>query len=63
MSALNKKPIDEVKEYLRKHNIIKVGSTAPYDVLRQLYTQAHLAGEINNNSNENIIHNYLAQEE
>jgi hypothetical protein len=30
--------------------------------LRQLYQQTHLAGEINNNSNENVIHNYLADD-
>tara|TARA_B110001469_G_C9647743_1_gene328483 strand:- start:1994 stop:2911 length:918 start_codon:yes stop_codon:yes gene_type:complete len=55
-------PINDVKDYLRKHNIIKSGSCAPHDVLRQLYQQTHLAGEINNNSNENVIHNYLADD-
>ena len=61
MNSLKRKSIEEVKEYLRKHNIIKAGSTAPHDVLRQLYQQTHLAGEIRNNSNENVIHNYLAE--
>ena len=49
-------------EYLRKHNMIKAGSNAPHDVLRQLYQSSHLAGEINNKSNDNLIHNYLAED-
>jgi len=62
MSSLKKIPIDQVKEYLRKHNMIKAGSNAPHDVLRQLYQTSHLAGEINNKSNDTLIHNYLAEE-
>lgn len=62
MSSLKKIPIDQVKEYLRKHNMIKAGSSAPHDVLRQLYQTSHLAGEINNKSNDTLIHNYLAEE-
>ena len=57
---LKKKPIDEIKEYLRKNNLIKVGSTAPHDVLRQIYQTSHLAGDIKNKSTENLIHNTLA---
>ena len=63
MSSLKKIPIEEVKEYLRKHNMIKAGSNAPHDVLRQLYQTSHLAGEINNKSDETLIHNYLADDE
>lgn len=63
MSLLKKTPIEEIKEYLRKHNMIKAGSNAPHDVLRQLYQEHHLAGNIQNNSNDTIIHNYLAEEE
>ena len=60
---LKKKPIEEIKEYLRKHNLIKAGSTAPHDVLRKLYQDTHLAGDITNKSTENMLHNYLAEEE
>ena len=63
MSSLRKKPIEEIKEYLRNHNMIKAGSNAPHDVLRKLYQEAHLAGEINNKNDENIIHNYLAEDD
>ena len=63
MALLKKKPIEDIKEYLRKHNMIKTGSNAPHDVLRQLYQEHHLAGNIQNKSNDTIIHNYLAEEE
>ena len=63
LKNLQRKPIDEIKEYLRIHNMIKAGSTAPHDVLRKLYQDSHLAGDINNKSTENMIHNYLSEDE
>ena len=32
-------------------------------VLRKLYQDSHLAGDINNKSTENMIHNYLSEDE
>ena len=55
---LKKKTIMEVKSYLRKYNLIKTGSDAPPDVLRAMYEQAILAGEISNDSSETLLHNY-----
>ena len=34
-----------------------------HDVLRQLYQTSHLAGDIKNNSTENMIHNSLVEDE
>lgn len=60
LTALKKKSILEVKNYLRKHNLLKVGSNAPNDVLRQIYEQSIMAGDINNINNQNLLHNYFS---
>ena len=51
--------INEVKHYLRNHNIIKAGTNAPNDVLRELYEKMILAGDITNNNTGNLIYNYI----
>jgi len=52
-------PMKEVKEYLKKHYLYKSGSNAPNDVLRKTYMDAHLSGEVNNKSTENLVHNFI----
>ena len=59
VDTLKQKSVSEIKIYLKKHNIIKIGSMAPENVLRQLYEDSKLAGDIYNNSSENLIHNYI----
>ena len=56
---LKQKPLQEVKKYLYDKNLLKIGSTAPNDVLRTLYEQSILAGDISNINNGITLHNFL----
>lgn len=58
---LKRKNINDIKDYLKKHNLWSTGSNTPNDVLRQMYESAMLAGEITNNNTETLLHN-LAKE-
>lgn len=56
--SLKKKSILEVKNYLKKCNLLKSGSDAPADVLRAMYEQAVLTGDVNNKAKDTLVHNY-----
>lgn len=59
---LKRKSIIDIKTYLREHNLIKIGSNAPNDVIRKLYESAMLSGEITNSNSENLLYNFSKEE-
>jgi hypothetical protein len=58
---LEKTSITDIKNILRKKNLLKVGSVADEAVLREMYEHCILAGDIQNNNKETLIHNYLTK--
>ena len=58
---LKKKSSEEIKTFLRNKGLLKVGSDAPIDVLRQMYESCMLTGEVKNTGKGVFIDNYLAE--
>jgi len=59
ISLLKQKSLQDIKNHLRSKNLIKTGSYAPNDVLRKMYEDSILSGEITNINNNNMVYNYL----
>lgn len=57
---LKQDAIEDIKKYLIKRGFIKIGSTAPNDVLRKMYESAVLiCGEVQNHNPDNLLYNFL----
>ena len=52
-------PIHDVKNILIKTNLLKLGSTAPSNVLRTMFEESNMAGEILNTGGDTFMHNYM----
>lgn len=53
-------PIIDIKKFLIKKGLIKVGSIAPVDILREMYKNViMLCGDLQNHNTENILYNYI----
>jgi hypothetical protein len=60
IALLKKKDIGFIKNYLYEKNLIKRGSEAPNDILRKMYEDSILSGNISNSNTNNLVFNYLA---
>jgi radical SAM superfamily enzyme len=59
IDSIKKHSMTVVKRTLKRNNIIKDGSTAPVEMLRNLYENCTLAGKIVNKSPQILIHNFV----
>lgn len=58
-NTLKKRPLSKIKKYLRKHNLIKIGSNAPEHIVRSIYENSFLAGDVYNKNVDMLLSNYL----
>jgi len=61
--VLRRESIVDVRKYLHDHGLVKVGSDAPPDVLRNIYESAKMTGEISNTNKTVMLHNFLKSED
>ena len=59
MDTLRKKSMNQVKKYLRKHNLIKIGCAAPDSMLRDMFTDIYSSGDVYNKNSDILLHNYV----
>uniref|UniRef100_A0A6C0LKH9 Uncharacterized protein n=1 Tax=viral metagenome TaxID=1070528 RepID=A0A6C0LKH9_9ZZZZ len=54
--------MNDVRLYLNEHNLTKLGSKSPNDVLRKMYEAAKLTGDVSNLNNNILLHNITKSE-
>ena len=52
-------PLKQVKNYLKEKNFLEVDSSAPEDVLRCIYTNSKLSGDVENKNPDVLLNNYM----
>lgn len=52
-------PLKQVKTYLKEKNFLEVESSAPEDVLRCIYTNSKLTGDVENKNPDVLLNNYM----
>jgi hypothetical protein len=58
ITKYRKTNITTIKNYLKSHNIIKHGTNAPVNLLRSMYENIKLCGDVNNDNINNMLHNF-----
>jgi hypothetical protein len=56
---IDKHSMSDIRTYLKTRKLYKIGSTAPDEVLREIYKNAYLTGNVENNNTETLVHNFL----
>ena len=55
---MKKTKLKTLKSYLKKKNLIQYGTSAPTDLLREIYISSNLCGGVNNINGNTMVDNY-----
>ena len=61
--TLKNKKLSTMKTELRRKGLLRVGSTAPQNIIREIYVASKLAGDITNTGGGIVLHNYLQEDD
>jgi hypothetical protein len=57
---LKQTPMHEIRKFLEKRGLVKVGTAAPNEVLRKMYESSKMmCGEVYNHNSETLLHNFI----
>lgn len=57
---LKQTPMHEIRKFLEKRGLVKVGTAAPNEVLRKMYESTKMmCGEVYNHNSETLLHNFI----
>lgn len=56
--SIRRTHISDMKKYLHTHGLMRAGSVAPNDIIRKMYESSVMTGDIFNNDNEILAHNF-----
>jgi hypothetical protein len=56
---LKKMTNEDIKKHLRDHGLIKIGSAAPPEIVRKIFENVKMAGDIINEDKDILLHNLL----
>jgi len=60
--TLKNKKLSTMKTELRRKGLLRIGSTAPQNIIREIYVAAKLAGDVTNKGGGVVLHNYLEED-
>ena len=54
--------LKDMKLYLKNHGLISAGSSAPMDVMKEIFVSSRLSGDVENKNPDVLVDNYLSKD-
>ena len=59
MKSIDHESLTDMKNHLYKNSLIKCGSAAPPDVIKEIYKNTKLTGAVSNTNGDVLVHNFI----